>query len=134
MDILVFRAGDARWGVDVTRVSEILDTISVTPLPGLPEWMPGLMDHRGSLMPVIDFRLLSGSTPAGRDTTMVIAIDDRELALTVDGVDSTESVDPSSVEPDPDRPWTVGVAGDVTILDPETLLEQNPKQDEAYRG
>lgn len=126
MEILVFRAGTARWGVEVARVTEILDAISVTPLPGLPDWMPGLLDHRGSLMPVVDFRLLSGGKPAGRDTTVVVRDDTRELAVTVDSVESTESIDPATVVPDPDHPWAIGVTGDLTILDPALLLEAVP--------
>jgi purine-binding chemotaxis protein CheW len=127
MDLLVFRAGEARWGIDVTRVREILDVIAVTPLPGLPGWIRGILDLRGRLLPVLDFRLLSGVEPAGREATIVLAIaGEREFAVTVDGVETTESIDPSAVEPDPERTWTRGVAAGIAIIDPETLLEVNP--------
>ncbi len=123
MDVLVFRSGEAKWGIEISRVREILDTTIVIPLPELPVWMTGLMDHRGTLVPVVDFRILSGDEPMGRNATLVIAAGERDLAITVDGVESTESIDPSTLLPDPDRPWTVGVSGEIAILDPTTLLE-----------
>ena len=127
MDILVFRAGDARWGIDVTRVREILDVIAVTPLPGLPGWIRGILDLLGRLMPVVDFRLLSGVQPAGREATIVLAIEgEREFAVTVDGVESTESIDPDAVEPDPRCKWARGVTSGISLIDPETLLEVRP--------
>lgn len=123
MEILVFRAGEEKWGVDVQSVVEILDTVTITPLPGLPSWTPGLADHRGQLLPVVDLRLLSGVTPASREAVMIVHTGDSEIAVIVDGVESTRSIDVGAVEFNEERPWTAGLAGDVTLLDPGLVLE-----------
>lgn len=126
MEILVFCAGEEKWGLAVECVVEILDSVSITQLPGLPAWTPGLADHRGRLLPVVDIRLLCGVKPAGRETTMVVSTGDGEIALVVDGVETTESIDVSTVTFDESRPWTAGLAGDVTILDPGLVMEARP--------
>jgi purine-binding chemotaxis protein CheW len=54
--LVAFCVGDSELGVDVASVREVLRAAPVTPLPGAPEFVEGVLDLRGNLIPVIDLR------------------------------------------------------------------------------
>lgn len=124
MEALLFRTGSSRWAVEVSRVHEILDDAAIVALPELPSFLPGVIDHRGTLLPVVDFRALSGTSPAARGATIVVSgADGQPLAIVVDAVDSTVEIAPELSGGDETRSWVAGRAGDVAIVDPSALLE-----------
>ncbi|PLX94846.1 MAG: chemotaxis protein CheW [Desulfuromonas sp.] len=53
---LTFRLGEEIFAVDVTQVREILDLIPITRVPQMPEFMLGVINLRGSVVPVINLR------------------------------------------------------------------------------
>jgi purine-binding chemotaxis protein CheW len=53
---LTFRLGDESFGIDVLKVREILDLVEVTKVPRSPEYMLGVINLRGSVVPVVDLR------------------------------------------------------------------------------
>ena len=54
---LTFRLGDEMFAINVSQVREILDITSITRVPSAPEFMRGVINVRGSVVPVIDLRL-----------------------------------------------------------------------------
>ena len=71
---LTFRLGEETFGVDVLQVREILDLIPVTRVPQMPEYMLGVINLRGSVVPVVDLRRKFGLPPAAatRDSCIVV--------------------------------------------------------------
>jgi len=127
MEALLFRTGTSRWAVEVSRVHEILDDATVVELPELPLFLPGVIDHRGTLIPVVDFRALSGTSPAARGATIVVSgSEGHSLALVVDAVESTSELEPSSHDGEERRAWVVGQVGEISLIDPSALLEVRP--------
>ncbi|PLY13208.1 MAG: chemotaxis protein CheW [Desulfuromonas sp.] len=53
---LTFRLGEESFGIDVLKVREILDFIEVTKVPKAPDYMLGVINLRGSVVPVVDLR------------------------------------------------------------------------------
>ncbi|PLY03747.1 MAG: chemotaxis protein CheW, partial [Desulfuromonas sp.] len=53
---LTFRLGQESFGIDVLKVREILDFIEVTKVPQAPDYMLGVINLRGSVVPVVDLR------------------------------------------------------------------------------
>ena len=64
---LTFRLGSETFAVDVCQVREILDLVQITRVPQMPDYMLGVINLRGSVVPVVDLRRKFGL--AARDTT-----------------------------------------------------------------
>ena len=54
---LSFKLGEEIFAVDVAQVREILDVIAITKVPQTPDFMKGVINLRGSVVPVMDMRL-----------------------------------------------------------------------------
>jgi len=54
---LTFKLGDEVFGIDVAKVREVLDFTSITKVPRTPDFMSGVINLRGNVVPVVDLRL-----------------------------------------------------------------------------
>ncbi len=108
LQCLTFRLGEEVFAVDVTKAREVLDFSAITRVPQTPRFMLGVINLRGSVVPVIDLRQKFGlaAVERTRDTCIVV------LEITVDGettvvgavADSVQEVlelDPDQIEPPP---------------------------------
>jgi purine-binding chemotaxis protein CheW len=105
---LTFRLGEETFAVDVTKAREILDFTLPTRVPQTPGYMLGVINLRGSVVPVVDLRLKFGlaATATTRDTCIIVLeINADGEATTVGAVaDSVEEVlelDAGQIEPPP---------------------------------
>jgi len=105
---LTFRVGEEDFALDVSNVREILEFTSITKVPKTPEYMRGVINLRGSVVPVLDMRLKFGLTEAQKtiDTCIIVLEVDIDGEKTVIGalVDSVQEVfelDPQHIEPAP---------------------------------
>jgi chemotaxis-related protein WspB len=64
MLLVVFQAGAERFGLEVTCVREVLPLPALRPLPGAPEYVAGVFDYHGALVPAIDLSQLLAGRPA----------------------------------------------------------------------
>ena len=73
---VTFSLGDELFGVEVTRTREILSLTPVTSVPQTPDYLLGVINLRGQVVPVVDMRLKLG-LPAGEDTedTCIIVVE-----------------------------------------------------------
>ena len=94
--IALFRLGDQACAVAASAVVEILAAVAVTPLPRQPAYIAGVVDLRGSIVPVLDVRVRFGM-PARpmelSDRLIVIRAAGRLLMLWVDDVEAFAPVD-----------------------------------------
>ncbi len=105
---LTFKLADEVFALDVAQVREILDAGVVTRVPRTPEFMLGVINLRGAVVPVIDMRRKLG-LPAGERTvnTSIVVLDahveDERVVLgaLVDSVQEVFELEPSQVEPPP---------------------------------
>src|SRR5690606_24583504 len=89
--ILMFEVAGRRLAIPVDDVSEIVRAVAVTPLPGAPAVVEGIIDLRGTLIPVLDLRARLGLTRrpvSPGDHFVVIRRVEQPLALRVDRVQS----------------------------------------------
>jgi chemotaxis-related protein WspB len=77
MLLLTFTVGPNRYAVDVKRVIEVLPRVDLVAIPHAPAVLTGLLEYRGSVVPVLDLALLLGSAPC-QDclSTRIILVDD----------------------------------------------------------
>jgi purine-binding chemotaxis protein CheW len=105
---LTFRLGEEIFGLDVGKVREILDMTTITKIPRTPEFLRGVINLRGNVVPVVDMRLKFGLPAVENtvDTCIVVTEVALEGETTVLGalVDSVQEVfelEPGQIEPAP---------------------------------
>jgi len=78
---LTFKLEDEVFALDIGKVREVLDFTTVTKVPRTPEFMRGVINLRGSVVPVVDLRLKFGMTKTENTVNTCIII----VEVTVDG-------------------------------------------------
>jgi purine-binding chemotaxis protein CheW len=68
----IFKIGDETFGIGIERVVEILKVQKIFTIPGLPEFLSGVMSVRGNIIPVMDLRLRFGLQPSGKKERIII--------------------------------------------------------------
>lgn len=103
---LTFKLGDEVFGLEVSNVREILELTNVTKVPKTPDFMIGVINLRGSVVPVLDMRLKFGLTRTDKtiNTCIIVVEVDVEGESTIIGalVDSVQEVfelEPDQIEP-----------------------------------
>ena len=105
---LSFKLGEEIFAVDVAKVREILDVITITKVPQTPSFMQGVINLRGRVVPVMDMRLKFGMPPTERtvNTCIIVmeVIQDGEtmvLGSLADSVQEVLDLEPDQIEPAP---------------------------------
>lgn len=105
---LTFKLDGEIFALDVVKVREILDYTNITKVPQTPEFMKGVINLRGSVVPVVDMRLKFNMTSQERtvDTCIIvveISIDNEATVLgaLVDSVQEVFELEPAQIEPAP---------------------------------
>jgi len=105
---LSFKLGEEIFAVDVAKVREILDVIAITKVPQTPDFMRGVINLRGSVVPVMDMRLKFGMPPTERTVnTCIIVMEVTEegetmvLGVLADSVQEVLDMEPDQIEPAP---------------------------------
>ena len=105
---LTFRLGQEIFAVDIGKVREVLEYTTVTKVPQTPEMMVGVINLRGSVVPVIDFRLKFNMGRAERTVNTCVIITEVEIedqktmiGALVDSVQEVMDLDSEHVEPPP---------------------------------
>lgn len=100
----VFKISDENFGFAIERVVEILKVQKVFSIPGLPEFLSGVMSVRGSVIPLIDLRRRFGMTPTGKKERIIIVRFEKEkVGFLVDEIEeilslsSEEIISPPSI-------------------------------------
>mgnify|MGYP000869556517 CR=1 FL=1 len=100
---LTFSVGDESYGIEVRYVTEIVGIPKITEIPELPEYVKGIINLRGKIIPVMDVRLRFKKEPKEyNDRTCVIVIDinDLSIGLIVDTVSEVITIpDQDIVDP-----------------------------------
>lgn len=105
---LTFKLADEIFAFDVAKVREILEITSITKIPQTPEFMRGVINLRGNVVPVIDLRLNFGMqrTEQTINTCIIVVevtLEGEVLVLGVlaDSVQEVVEMEPNRIEPPP---------------------------------
>ena len=108
---LTFMLAGEEYGVDILRVQEIKGWDSVTPIPNTPEYIRGVINLRGTIVPIIDLRRrfnLEAVEYGPVTVVIVLKVEDpdggksRVMGLVVDAVSDVYNVPEDSIKPAPD--------------------------------
>src|SRR5437016_13137236 len=88
-ELISFAIGDEQYGVDIMAVREIKEWSNVTPLPNQPDYMRGVLNLRGAIVPILDLRSrfgqgLTAATPM--HIVLIVQIAGRPIGLLADRV------------------------------------------------
>ena len=107
--VLTFVLGNETYGVDILRVQEIRGWSAVTKIPHAPAHVLGVLNLRGSIVPIVDLRMRFSLDRAEYTAVTVIivlsvmsAAGRRDLGVVVDGVSDVVDVNPNEIKPAPD--------------------------------
>ncbi len=107
---LSFFLGNEEYCVEILRVREIIGIIDITPLPQTPDYVKGVVNLRGKIIPVIELRLKFGLEPKPfTEETCIVVVeiagsDDEEqfqMGVIVDNVSEVIDIPRSAIEPAP---------------------------------
>jgi purine-binding chemotaxis protein CheW len=105
---LTFKLADETFALDVAKVREILEQSSITKVPQTPDFMRGVINLRGSVVPVIDMRLKFGMTATEQtvNTCIIVAevqLEDESIVLgaLADSVQEVIEMEPQQIEAAP---------------------------------
>lgn len=138
VDLACFELAGQTWAVPIANVREILSTPRLTPLPDSPSVIEGVIELRGTWIPVLDLEslLVREGTPAGpRSRTVVVETRGLVIGFRVDRATQVVATTPDAMERLPELAREVGclVVGAVVrrkdrspilVLDLEVLLDR----------
>ena len=103
-EFLTFRLGAVAYGIDILKVQEIRGYEAPTQIAGAPEFMKGVLNLRGAIVPIIDLRCKFGLTRVSFDhltVTVILTIADRMVGAVVDSVSDVVDLAPEQIKPMP---------------------------------
>jgi len=104
MQLVTFSIGEEEFGVDILKVQEIIRMMEITKVPRAPEFVEGVINLRGKVIPIIDLRKRFGLSARGHDKhtrIIVIEINNMIVGFVVDSVSEVLRIPFSTVEPPP---------------------------------
>lgn len=106
---LTFMLGGNEYGVEILRVQSIQGWKSATPIPNSPDYVLGVTNLRGAVVPIVDLRRRFDLESRDFDSTTVVIVvrvdglnNSRIVGMVVDGVSEVYSVERCSIQPAPD--------------------------------
>ena len=103
---LTFDLDEEVFGLEIRYVTEIIGMQPITKIPEVPEYIKGIINLRGKIIPVIDMRLkFKKESISYDDRTCIVVIDTQEMivGLIVDKVSEVLSIDDQDIVPPPDQ-------------------------------
>lgn len=105
IELLAFRLGEQEYCLDIMSVREIRGWAKATPLPFAPAHVKGVINLRGTVLPVLDLAVRLGMIPAAAselNVIIVVDINGHTAGLLVDAVSDIISIDPADLQTPPD--------------------------------
>lgn len=106
---LIFRLGTEEYGVEILKVQEIMGVVEITTVPQMPEFVKGVINLRGKIVPVTDLRLKFSMEPkeyTERTCIIVVQIvgaqNNITMGIIVDEVSEVEDIGKGQIEPRPE--------------------------------
>ena len=114
---LIFMTGHLKLGVVAEDVVEILNNQVITYLPMVPDFIRGIINMRGQMIPILDIRARLGLPPEEDSLVVVINLGDVQLGILVDAVDQMLDIPKANIHPLPANSTQMLVSGMCSLPD-----------------
>ncbi|MCE8040022.1 MAG: chemotaxis protein CheW [Halomonadaceae bacterium] len=104
-EFLVFSLGDEEYAIDILKVQEIRGYENVTRIANAPDFIKGVTNLRGVIVPIVDLRIkfhLDKVEYGGQTVVIVVNVEDRVVGIVVDGVSDVMTLSPDQIKPAPE--------------------------------
>ena len=105
---LTFKLGDEVYATDVAKVREVLDFTTITKIPRTPDFMSGVINLRGNVVPVVDLRLCFEMSKTEKTVNTCVVVVEMQLdgeatviGALADSVEEVIDLEPDQIEPAP---------------------------------
>jgi purine-binding chemotaxis protein CheW len=101
LQLVTFTLGHEEYGVEINKVREINRLTEITHVPKAPEFVEGLINLRGTVVPIVDLRKRFGIEPTGdakQERIMVVDVHGRTIGVIVDSVAEVLSLSGDQIE------------------------------------
>ena len=120
---LVFSSANLMYGIKAEQVKDIITDYTITYLPQVPNYVKGVINLRGQIIPVVDIRLRLGKPEEKNFCGIVVDVDGNMVGILVDMVEQMVDVPLDSILPVPTSNGQAMVSGMCTLPDGNTMLE-----------
>lgn len=113
IQLVTFRIGEEEFGVDILAVQEIIRMMQITMVPRAPEFIEGVINLRGKVIPVINMRTRFNKPALSQDANtriVVMELENKIVGFLVDGVSEVLRIPESTVEDPP--PVVAGIGSE----------------------
>ena len=122
LELLTFKLGEQEYSLDIMCVREIRGWTQATPLPHAPSYMKGVINLRGTVLPVIDLAQRLGlpvTEHSERNVIIVVKNADTLAGLLVDAVSDIIALEDEDMQPPPDAAAgsQPGVVKSITLIE-----------------
>ncbi len=138
-EYLTFTLDQEHYGVDILKVQEIRGWEPLREMHDVPDYIKGVLDFRGRIIPIVDLRLRFGVEPVRYETTTVVIVLSRGngdmMGVVVDAVSDVLSIRDEQIKEPPrlgahiDNDYVTGMVsleqGMVMLIDAERLIDPN---------
>lgn len=134
-ELLTFTLGHEEYGIDILKVQEIRGYEAVTKIANAPEFIKGVINLRGIIVPIVDMRIkfnLGNVTYDESTVVIILNVANRVVGMVVDGVSDVTTLKAEEIKPSPefgsglDTRYLqgLGTAGDrmIILVDIEKLM------------
>jgi purine-binding chemotaxis protein CheW len=104
LQLVTFNISNEEFGIDILRVQEIIRTMEITKVPRSPDFVEGVINLRGKVIPIIDLRKKFNMESHEHDNQtriIVVELQGMVVGFVVDGVSEVLRIKSSTVEPPP---------------------------------
>lgn len=128
--LVVFQLAEQTYGIDIASVFEIIRMETITKVPRTPDFVEGVINLRGRIIPVIDlckrFNLVK-SEQTGSSRIIIVDVDSNTIGMIVDAVSEVIRVPVESIEPPPPMIHGINAAylRGIAILDAKLIILLN---------
>ena len=120
---LIFSSDGLMYGIKAEQVKDIITDYTITYLPRVPNYVRGVINLRGQIIPVVDIRLRLGKPEHDNFCGIVVDVDGNMVGILVDMVEKMVDVPQRSILPVPTKNGQAMVSGMCTLPDGDTMLE-----------
>jgi purine-binding chemotaxis protein CheW len=116
LQVVSFQLGQEEYAIEITKVKEIILHGGVTKVPQMPDFIEGIINLRGNVIPVIDLRKRFGLPVGAVDEhtrIMVSRMDTKIIGLIVDSVSQVLKIPKAQIQPPPET--IAGLAGEYLV-------------------
>ena len=127
-EVLSFKLGQEEYGIEILAVQELRGYDAVTRIANAPDFVMGVINLRGVIVPIIDLRIKFGLIDPTNDpftVVVIINLPDRKAGIVVDSVSDVVGLSPEQIKPAPKLVSNVGgsyIVGIATLEDRMLIL------------